>query len=223
MRVRRPVIAIDGPSGSGKSTLAARLAELLDLPYLNTGLMYRALTLRAQEVAADLADGPVLAELAATLNFDLDPNVVPPSLRINGREPDAALASAEVESRVSLVSAHPEVREVLRREQRRLGEQGGVIEGRDIGSVVFPEADAKIFLLAAPDERATRRTREREEVFAEEPAAEIAEAMSERDARDANVNPFVPADDAVTLDTTGLDADEVCAAALAAIRRKVDR
>jgi cytidylate kinase len=221
--MRAPVVAIDGPSGSGKSTLAARLAELLGLPYLNTGLMYRALTLRALQLPADITDGPELARLAATMSFDLDPTRDPQSLRIDGREPDPALASPEVESSVSTVSAHPEVREVLRAEQRRLGREGAVIEGRDIGSVVFPDADAKIFLLAAPAERAARRTREREEVSAEQPAPEIAEAMSERDARDASVNPFVAADDAVTLDTTGLDTDEVCTAALAAIRRKIDR
>ena len=138
--MRRPVVAIDGPSGSGKSTLAARLAVSLGLPYLNTGLMYRALTLRAVRVAADLTDGPALGRLAATLTFDLDPTLDPPSLRIDGNRPDPALASSEVESRVSTVSAHPEVREALRGEQRRLGQGGAVVVYVTIDSLRSPVA-----------------------------------------------------------------------------------
>ncbi|MCI4355291.1 MAG: (d)CMP kinase, partial [Thermoplasmata archaeon] len=211
--------------GSGKSTLAARLAGMLGLPYVNTGLMYRALTLRALREGVDPDDGPELVRLAAVITFDLDRSRTPPSLEIDGRPPEEALASPEVESRVSEVSGHPEVRALLRAEQRRLGQGGAVMEGRDIGSVVFPEADAKIFLLAAPGERATRRTREREELPASSPTARptphIAEAMSARDAQDAAVNPFIPAEDAVTIDTTGLDADAVYAAALEAVRRRI--
>ncbi len=219
--MRGPIVAIDGPSGSGKSTLAARLAGVLGVPYVNTGLMYRALTLRALRAGIDPDDGPELARLAATMRFDLDRNRTPPSLEIDGRSPDETLASPGIESRVSQISSHREVRAFLRAEQRRLGQGGAVMEGRDIGSVVFPEADAKIYLLAAPSERATRRTREREELPAARPTPEIAEAMSARDAQDATVNPFVPAEDAATIDTTGLDADAVYAAALEAVRRRI--
>ncbi len=219
--MRGPVVAIDGPSGSGKSTLAARLAGVLGVPYVNTGLMYRALTLRALAEGIDTDDGPELARLAATMSFDLDRSRTPPSLEIDGRPPDETLASPGVESRVSQISGHPEVRALFRAEQRRLGQGGAVMEGRDIGSVVFPDVDAKIFLLAAPTERATRRTRERKVLPAARPTPEIAEAMSARDAQDASVNPFVPAEDAVTIETTGLDADAVYAAALEAVRRKI--
>ncbi len=219
--MRGLLVAIDGPSGSGKSTLAARLAGELGVPYVNTGLMYRALTLHALRSGVDPDDGPKLARLATTMSFDLDRSRTPPILEIDGRATDETLASPRVESRVSQISGHPEVRALLRAEQRRLGQGGAVMEGRDIGSVVFPEADAKIFLLAAPGERATRRTREREEFPAARPTPEIAEAMSSRDAQDAAVNPFIPAEDAVTIDTTGLDADAVYAAALEAVRRRI--
>ena len=218
-----PVVAIDGPSGSGKSTLAARLASELGIPYVNTGLMYRALTLRALRTGTDPDGGQDLARLARTLSFDLDRTRTPASLQIDGRPPDDALASPEVESRVSQVARHLEVRTILRAEQRRLGRDGGVIEGRDIGSVVFRDADVKIFLLGAPRERAARRTREREESAAAQPTPEIAEAMSERDAKDATVNPLVPAPDAVTIDTTGLDADDVYAIARKVIRERIGR
>lgn len=221
--MRAPVVAIDGPSGSGKSTLAFRLAETLGLPYVNTGLMYRALALYALRAGADPGDGPGLARLASNMRFDLDRSRTPPSLEIDGSPPEPALTSPEVESRVSSVARHPEVRTVLRAEQRRLGEDGAVMEGRDIGAVVFQDADAKIFLLAAPDERAARRTREREEPAAAQPNPEIAEAMSARDAEDATVNPFVPAADAVVIDTTGRDVDDVFAAALEAVRERLGR
>lgn len=201
--------------------MAARLAGVLGVPYVNTGLMYRALTLRALRAGIDPDDGPELARLAARMSFDLDRSRTPPSIEIDGLPPDEALASPGVESKVSKISGHAEVRAVLRAEQRRLGRGGAVMEGRDIGSVVFPEADAKIFLLAAPGERATRRTREREELPAARATPEIAEAMSARDAQDASVNPFVPAEDAVAIDTTGLDADAVYAAALEAVRRRI--
>ena len=130
------VIAIDGAAGSGKSTLAQRLAAELGLPYVNTGLMYRALALRAHREGVSPENAPVLERLARGMRFDLDSSVRPPELRIDGEPPDPALTSAEVESSVSAVSRHLEVREVFRREQRRLAVDGAVMEGRDIGSVV---------------------------------------------------------------------------------------
>jgi len=213
-----PVIAIDGPAGSGKSTLARRLARALGLPYLNTGLMYRALTLEAMRRGIDAGDEDALARLALELRFDLSSSSFPPELRIDGVEGPDELTSPDVERRVSLVSSHPRVREVLRAEQRRLGSAGGVIEGRDIGSVVFPDADVKVLLLADPKERARRRTRERER---SQDARELEEALETRDAMDSRINPFVPAPEAVAVDTTGRGADEVFAEVLELVRERL--
>jgi len=207
------VIAIDGAAGSGKSTLAHRLAAELGLPYVNTGLMYRALALRARREGVSPENAPVLERLARGMRFDLDSSVRPPELRIDGEPPDPALTSAEVESNVSAVSRHLEVREVFRREQRRLGLDGAVMEGRDIGSVVAPDADLKLFLRARPDERVGRRALERDK-----DPEHVARALGARDRQDARTNPFVPAPDAIVLDTTGLTPDEVADEALALAR-----
>ena len=216
MSPHRPVVAIDGPAGSGKSTLARRLAERLGLPYLNTGLMYRALALRALREAIDLEDGPGLADLAGRMTFDLDPSVRPTALSIDGEVPDTSLTSPEVESNVSMVARHPEVRAVLRAEQRRLCERGGVVEGRDIGTVVAPQADAKIFLKAEEAERIARRTSERRVV-----TQEVGRALSARDELDARTNPLEPATDAVEIDTTRMSPDAVFETALALVRERL--
>lgn len=207
------VIAIDGAAGSGKSTLAHRLAAELGLPYVNTGLMYRALALRAHREGVSPENAPVLERLARGMRFDLDSSVRPPELRIDGEPPDPALTSAEVESSVSAVSRHLEVREVFRREQRRLAVDGAVMEGRDIGSVVAPDADLKLFLRARPDERVGRRALERDK-----DPEHVARALDARDRRDARTNPFVPAPDAIVLDTTELTPDEVADKALSLVR-----
>jgi cytidylate kinase len=205
------VVAIDGPAGSGKSTLARDLASELHLPYVNTGSMYRALTLRALGEGVDADDGPALARLAGAMRFDLDRTVEPAALRVDGRSPNEELASAEVESNVSRVARHPEVRAVLRAEQRRLGSDGAVLEGRDIGSVVFPDATLKLYLRADAEARVARRAEERR---ADERGDAVAERLEARDALDARVNPFVPPDDAVVIDTTSLNAGQVLARAL---------
>jgi GTPase len=210
-----PVAAIDGPAGAGKSTLAAGLAAELGLPYLNTGLMYRALARVALGNGLDPADGPALARAARAMSFSMGDGPTP-SLRIDGRPPPDELRSAEVESIVSQVSSHPEVREVLREEQRRLGGPGAVVEGRDIGSVVFPDADLKVFLHADEGERAARRQTERR---SRDPT--LAEALARRDASDARTNPLEPAPDAVVVDTTGRAADEVLAEVVGLARERL--
>jgi cytidylate kinase len=207
------VIAIDGAAGSGKSTLAHRLAAELGLPYVNTGLMYRALALRAHREGVSPENASVLERLARGMRFDLDSSVRPPELRIDGEPPDPALTSAEVESSVSAVSRHLEVREVFRREQRRLALDGAVMEGRDIGSVVAPDADLKLFLRARPDQRVGRRALERDK-----DPEHVARALGARDRQDARTNPFVPAHDAIVLDTTELSPEEVADKALALVR-----
>jgi cytidylate kinase len=214
------VVAIDGPAGSGKSTLARDLASALELPYVNTGIMYRALTRRALRAGVDVDDGPGLATLARRMRFDLDPTVQPAALQVDGRRPGVELAAAEVESNVSRVARHPEVRAVLRAEQRRLGGDGAVLEGRDIGSVVFPEATLKLYLRADVEARAARRAQERD---AEEAERAVARRLEARDTLDARVNPFVPPADAIVIDTTSLDAAQVLARALELVRDRTDR
>jgi cytidylate kinase len=196
------LVAIDGPAGSGKSTLARSLARSLGVPYVNTGLMYRAVAARSIESGIAPDDAEALSGIARRLRFALGGQPAP-VLLIDGRPPDPALTSPDVETIVSEVSSHPEVRGILRREQRRLAEGGGVMEGRDIGTVVLPEADVKIFLAAAPHSRADRRRLERGG------DQEAGDALATRDAVDSKTNPLVPAKDAWVLDTTSLSADEV--------------
>ena len=209
------VIAIDGAAGSGKSTLARALAVELGLPYVNTGLMYRAVALKAKRACIGTDDARALANLAVKTRFELDSSVRPPELTIDGEAPAAGLTTPEVESSVSAVARHPEVRAVLREVQRALAAGGGVVEGRDIGTVVAPNAKLKLFLQAHPDERAGRRALERDE-----DRGRIAEALGARDELDARTNPLVPAPDAVVLETTGLGAGEVLDRALALARER---
>jgi cytidylate kinase len=214
------VVAIDGAAGSGKSTLARLLARVLGLPYVNTGSMYRALTLAARRAQVGVEDAEALVRLMGTLDFRLssagssgESPEEPRELWIDGSPPSEELESAEVEANVSTVATHPEVRAVMRAAQRALGEGGAVMEGRDIGTAVFPDAAVKVFLVAEPDERAGRRVQERG-------AEQVAGALHERDRRDARVNPFVPAEDAIVIDTSDLDVDGTLRAALAAVAER---
>jgi CMP/dCMP kinase len=197
------VVAIDGPAGAGKSTLARGLARSEGLAYVNTGLTYRAVAREALRRGVDVRDAAALAGVARALRFHLD-HGRPPSLLVDGRPPGGELAASEIEAVVSEVASHPEVRAVLRAIQRRLGAAGGVVEGRDIGTVVFPDADVKVFLRADSSERAARRQAER---GSEDPA--LAEALDRRDRLDEITNPFVPSPDARAVDTTGRRPEDV--------------
>ncbi|MFL5799794.1 MAG: (d)CMP kinase [Actinomycetota bacterium] len=208
-------IAIDGPAGSGKSTLARGLATGLHLPYVNTGLMYRALTRRALDRGLDLEDGEALAAIARALTVDLDLTLDPPEILIDGRRPGPELTTPEVEGAVSLVSSHPAVRAVLVEQQRQLAEGGAVMEGRDIGRVVLPDAPVKIYLDAVPLERAGRRAEERGI------DRSIEDELARRDALDSRTNPFIPAPDAVRLDNSGRTVDETLREALRLVRERI--
>ncbi|WP_448591830.1 (d)CMP kinase [Thermoflexus hugenholtzii] len=209
-------IAIDGPAASGKSTLAQRLAAHLGYTYIDTGVMYRAVTWAALRHGISPEDAEALARLAETLELDIQPPTVadgrPYTVIVEGEDVTWELRRPEVDAAVSQVSAHPGVRQALSRRQRRLGLRGRVVMvGRDIGTVVLPEADLKIYLDADLETRARRRYQELRERGQAVSFEEVLEAMRQRDALDQGreVAPLRPAPDAVVLDTTALDIEEV--------------
>ena len=195
------IVAIDGPAGSGKSTVALALARRLGFLHLDTGAMYRALTWLARRDGVELADGGALAQLAREypVSFSVDGAVA-----IDGEDVSAKIRDVEIDRLVPVVAQHPEVREVMRARQRDLGAAGdSVIEGRDIGSVVAPTAEVKVFLVADEGERARRRSADRPGVGADT----LVTDLRRRDEQDAPNT--LPADDAVILDTTRLSIGEV--------------
>ncbi|QIN83013.1 (d)CMP kinase [Rubrobacter tropicus] len=202
------LVTIDGPAGSGKSSVARQVAGRLGVVNLNTGAAYRAAALLALREKADLSDGPRLAALASRVSLD------PDGASIDGErvdEPD--LRSPEVSAAASKVSVNAGLREVLLPVQRAAASEarergGAVVEGRDIGTVVLPDAELKVFLKADPDERARRRAKQ---TGREGELDRIREAISRRDRQDSEreVSPLKPADDAVVLDTTSLSLEEV--------------
>jgi CMP/dCMP kinase len=206
------IVAIDGPAGSGKSTVAAALARRLGFRYLDTGAMYRALTWLARERGVDAEDGPALASLArvSQVSFGVDCAV-----EIGGVDVTEAIREAGIDRLVPIVARHPQVREVMRERQRALGDEGDVvIEGRDIGTVVAPDAEVKVFLVADEAERARRRTADRPGVA----AGELAADLRARDESDA-VN-MRPAADAVLVDTTEMSVDDVVEHVAALVRER---
>jgi cytidylate kinase len=216
------IIAIDGPSGAGKSTLGRRLARELGLLYIDTGAMYRAVALAAAAAGVDESDADRLTEVAHRARVRLEGD--PDSLRVylDGRDVSAEIRGEGVGRVASVVSAVPGVRRELVRRQRELGEAGAgcVLDGRDVGTVVFPSADVKFFLTAVPEARARRRLDE-ERARDRAPTFEATLAdINERDYRDATRadSPLRIADDAVVIDTTELSAEEVFQRMLQTVR-----
>ena len=216
------VIAIDGPAGSGKSTVARAVAARLGLDYLDTGAMYRAVAFEAIRRGIDPDDGDTVAELARQMELSVADRVI-----VNGTDATVEIRSPEVTRAVSIVAANPEVRKEMVVRQREWAEarDGGVVEGRDIGSVVFPRSPVKVYLTASEDERASRRSREMLERDFDQAAAEMAHVAHEiarRDRLDSTrvASPLMAADDAVHLDTTGMDADEVVDQVMALVSKR---
>jgi cytidylate kinase len=217
------IVAIDGPAGSGKSTVAREVARRLGFTYLDSGAMYRAVTLGALEDGADLDDGAALGELARALDIELrrrdDDNA---QVIVDGRDVSEAIRAPRVTGASSTVAAHPEVRAALLAKQRALMASGNyVVEGRDIGTVVAPDAPVKAFLTADPEERARRRAAELERRGLSIDRQEVRAAIEQRDTLDStrSAAPLRRADDADLIDTTGLDAGQVADRIVALVAR----
>ena len=217
------IVAIDGPAGSGKSTVAREVARRLGFTYLDSGAMYRAVTLNALEVVADLDDGAALGALARRLDISLRPREDDGvQVVVDGRDVSEAIRAPGVTGASSRVAAHPEVRAALLEKQRALMAAGDyVVEGRDIGTVVAPDAAVKAFLTAAADERARRRAAELRRRGVSIDRQEVQAAIEQRDTLDStrSAAPLRRADDAELIDTTGLDAGQVADRILALVAR----
>jgi cytidylate kinase len=209
---RRPIVAIDGPAGAGKSTVARRLAAALGYVYIDTGAMYRGVALAAQRRGIAFDDSARLTDLAGALQFGFIPDGERSRLQMNGEDVSGEIRTPEISRASSLVSRWPGVRSALVTQQRRLSEAGGVVmEGRDIGTVVFPNARAKIFLTATVEERARRRFAELQANGQPADLDEVRREVEDRDRRDMERehSPLCKADDALEFYTDGLTIDEV--------------
>ena len=205
------VVAIDGPAGSGKTTTARRVAARLGFVHIDTGAMYRAATLKALEEGCDLADDAALAEIARNAVIELISDEGTPRVRLDGRDVTAEIRTPLVDRNVSRVSEVAAVRDNIVEQQRRMARETDVVmEGRDIGTVVFPNAEVKIYLIASAEERAKRRQKELAARGTDADVSQVLADLEARDKYDSNraVAPLRPAPDAVQLDTTSLSIEE---------------
>ncbi|RMH75186.1 MAG: (d)CMP kinase [Calditrichaeota bacterium] len=210
-RNRKIKIAIDGPAASGKSTTAQMVARKLGYLYIDSGAMYRAVTLKALQEGIPLDDEERVARLAEALKFEFRPGEEAPHLFVNGEDVSHLIRTPEVTRNIRPVAANPRVREILVARQRQLGEQGGVVmDGRDITTVVFPDAELKIYMQASPEARARRRVEELRRRGIEADYEEVLEEILQRDRDDQSRShgPLTIAPDAVIVDTSQLTIDE---------------
>jgi cytidylate kinase len=217
---KRVVVAIDGPAGAGKSTIAKRVAARLGFTYIDSGAMYRAVALWALRRKVDAGDMHRMEQLAIAAEIEL----LPGRIRLNGEDVTDAIRTPEVSAGASKVAVIPGVRRALVAKQRAIGERSSVVmEGRDIGTVVFPHADVKVFLDADPRERVRRRLEDVRAAGEEIPETALAAQMKERDQRDSTRadGPLAQAPDAAYLDSTSLTVEEVEEAILKMVRSRV--
>lgn len=216
------IIAIDGPSGSGKGTLARRLADALGYRHVDTGAMYRAVAWRAHQLGYALDDEPTVSALAERADLSQDAG----RIAIDGHDVTRAIRTPDIDQSAARVARLPAVRAALVSRQRALGGGGGVVmEGRDIGTVVFPDADVKVYLDASAEERARRRANDPAHTGAPGDVRHVKSAMAARDQSDSTrtVAPLQMARDAIYVDTTGLDADAVLDHVLALVKERAGR
>ena len=214
------IVAIDGPSGAGKGTVARALATRLGYRHIDTGAMYRALAWKALRDGVDLADAARVAALGDHASFDVENG----RITIDGHDVATRIRTPEIDMAAAIVARHPAVRRTLVARQRAYGQDGGVVmEGRDIGTVVFPDADVKIYLDASPEERARRRASDPAHASSQGTRlADVATALAERDKSDSTraASPLAVAADATIIDTTGISIDAVIERVLEVVKAR---
>ena len=219
--MRPLIIAIDGPSGAGKGTVARKLASRLSYRHLDTGAMYRAVAWKALKEGLPLDDEEAVAGVAERAAIDVDPE----SVRIDADDVTSAIRTPEIDRASAIVARLPRVRAALVARQRQAGRQGGIVmEGRDVGTVVFPDADVKIYLDASPAERARRRAADpAHDVSRQTAVADVAQELEARDLSDRTrtTSPLIVAKDAVQVDTTGVSIEQVVERVMALVAEKL--